>query len=129
MYVRGNTLVRKFGKCSTDVKIQLFKTYLGNMYCSHLWSNYKQSDINKVKVAYNNMYRSLMTIRTVCSISAQYVQNEVNGFEAIRRNAITSFRTRILNSDNSLVCAITLSSHFTFSSQLQKTWCKLVFNF
>ncbi len=127
LYARGNILVRKFGKCSPDVKLQLFRSYLGNMYCSHLWTNYRQPDINKIRVAYNNVYRTLMKIKSRCSISSQYVQNNLDGFQVTRRKGITSFRNRMFSCDNSFVKAVRISSHFMFSSQLQTTWYKLIF--
>ena len=40
IYATGNVLISKFKKCTDDVKIQLFKTYLTNLYCSHLWSSF-----------------------------------------------------------------------------------------
>ena len=127
IYARGNILLRKFGKCSLEVKLQLFKSYLGNMYCSELWSNFKESEIGKIRVAYNNVYRLFMGIKSQCSISNLYVQNGVDGFQCLRRKAITNFKQRILNSVNSYLCAVRDSSHFIFSSQLQKIWQKLVY--
>jgi len=127
LYARGNVLIRKFGKCSLPVKLQLFKSYLSNMYCIHLWNNYRQSDINRIKVAYNNVYRKLMAVNTICSISGQYVQNNVDSFQVIRRKSITSFRNRLFNCDNSFVGAIITTTHFIHSSRLQLTWQNLVF--
>ena len=34
-YAKVNLLILKFGKCSADVKCQLFKSYCANLYCSH----------------------------------------------------------------------------------------------
>ena len=36
LYAQGNIILRKFGKCSLQVKIQLFKSYCSNMYCCPL---------------------------------------------------------------------------------------------
>ena len=33
LYANGNTLVRKFGKCSCNVKLELFRMYCTNLYC------------------------------------------------------------------------------------------------
>ena len=38
IYGRGNMVIRNFKQCSDSVKVQLFKTFCGNFYCSHLWS-------------------------------------------------------------------------------------------
>ena len=38
LYARSNMLIRTFGRCSRNVKRQLFMTYFGNMYRAQLWS-------------------------------------------------------------------------------------------
>ena len=40
MFVRTNTLKRKFARCSSDVKLILFKSYCMNLYDSALWTHY-----------------------------------------------------------------------------------------
>lgn len=127
IYARGNILIRKFGKCSVEVKLQLFRSYLGNMYCSELWSHYKETEMKRLRIAYNNVYRMFMGVKSICSISKLYVQNGVDGFQCLRRKSITNFRQRILDSVNSYVCAVRGSSHFIFSSHLQMTWHKLIY--
>jgi len=39
MFIRTNTLKRKFARCSSDVKLILFKSYCMN-YDSALWTHY-----------------------------------------------------------------------------------------
>ena len=63
IYARGNTLVRKFGKCTDDVKLELFRSYCSNFYCCQLWSNYTTAMYNNIRVAYNNTFRFLMKIK------------------------------------------------------------------
>ena len=36
-YANANMLLRKFVKCSPDVKCYLFKTYCCNLYCAPFW--------------------------------------------------------------------------------------------
>ena len=36
-YTNANMLIRKFFKCSVDVKCYLYKTYCSTMYCSAMW--------------------------------------------------------------------------------------------
>ena len=62
LYSRGNVLIRQFSHCSSEVKAHLFKTYCSNLYCSQLWSVYKASSINKIKIAYENIYRYLFNL-------------------------------------------------------------------
>ena len=56
---RGNVLIRKFGFLSIETKCELFKSYCYPMYTCALWTNYNQSTINRLKVAYNNIMRRL----------------------------------------------------------------------
>ena len=61
-YTRGNTLVRKFHFLTLDVKLNLFKSYCYTMYTCSLWSNYRQNSINKLRVAYNSIFRKLVGV-------------------------------------------------------------------
>jgi len=40
MFVRTNKLVRRFSKCSFDVKVILFRSYCISLYDAALWSVY-----------------------------------------------------------------------------------------
>ena len=84
IYCRGNMIIQKFSECSVDVKNQLFRSYVSCLYCCALWKDYSTSSFNMVKVAYNNVYRALMLIKRVYghSISSEYVNNCIDGFEA-----------------------------------------------
>ena len=77
-------IIRKFSKCSVDVKNQLFRSYVSCLYCCALWKDYSTSSFNMLRVAYNNVYRALMGIKKVYghSISSEYVNNCIDGFEA-----------------------------------------------
>ena len=87
IYCRGNMIIQKFSKCSVDVKNQLFRSYVSCLYCCALWKDYSTSSFNMVRVAYNNVYRALMGIKRVYghSISSEYVNNCIDGFEATLR--------------------------------------------
>ena len=60
-YTNANMLIRKFSKCSVDVKCYLFKTYCSTLYCSAMWFDSTKSAMKKLKVAYNN------SLQTICS--------------------------------------------------------------
>ena len=42
LYAQGNTLARKFHRCSPDVKATLFRTYCTALYTAQLWCNYRK---------------------------------------------------------------------------------------
>ena len=68
IYGRGNVVISKCKNCTDDVKVQLFTLFCSDMYCSYLWCNYSNTLYNKLKVEYNNMFGSLMSISTHQSI-------------------------------------------------------------
>ena len=37
IYANTNLLLRKFSKCSVEVKCYLFKIYCSNLYCAPMW--------------------------------------------------------------------------------------------
>ena len=115
-------LIRKFGKCSIDVKQELFRSYLTTSYCSHLWSNHKKASLKRVTVAYNNVYRALMSIRGACSISNTYVSNTVDSFTVLQRKAAVNFINRIVSSTNLLVQTVVSSLCFLHHSHLHNKW-------
>jgi len=102
-YARGNILIRYFGKCSTAVKVQLFKTFCSNIYAGHLWHNYTKEVLRRCNVAYNNIFRSLFNVKRGDSISTVFVTNNVRSFKELCRNYVNNFHKRLQNSPNVLV--------------------------
>ena len=49
MFVRTNTLIRKFSKCSAVVKTVLFKTYCVCLYDAFLWKHYNLGTLDKLR--------------------------------------------------------------------------------
>ena len=49
-YTNANMLIRKFFKCTVDVKCYLFKTYCSTLYCSAMWFDSTKSAMKKLKV-------------------------------------------------------------------------------
>ena len=127
IYGRGNLLIRKFGKCSDSVKHNLFRAYLCNFYCCHLWRNYTDVAMKRVRVAFNNVFRSLMRIKGKCSISQLYVMSGIDSFPVLKRKSIVNFRTRVLASQNTYISAVSQSLYFIQSSKLCKEWLKHCF--
>ena len=125
IYSRGNMLIRKFKTCSDNVKCQLFKSYMSNLYCGQLWSNYSSRTFKRVKVAYNNVCRSLFSLKRDCSISKHFVDNNIHGFDSLLRIYINSFSKRILVCDNLLVSTVANSTYFIYKSKLFSKWVSL----
>ena len=62
-YANTNMLLRKFVKCSPDVKCYLFKTYCCNLYCAPFWYDSTKAAMTNLKVAHCNSLRRLLGIR------------------------------------------------------------------
>ena len=80
MYIRGNTIVRRFKFLGPEIKCSLFKSYCYCMYTSSLWSNYRQSTLNKLKVCYNDIMRKLMGVPRWHSARTLFVRNNTRSF-------------------------------------------------
>ena len=126
-YTQGNRLLRKFRKCSKDVKIRLFQTYCSSFYGAHLWSNFTKASIQAMKVAYNNSYRFLMGLKRDCSISGSLVCDNVLTFGEWRRKLAYSFITRIARSENMLLKSYENTLYYCYESPLTKLWHELLY--
>ena len=118
-YANANMLLRKFSYCSPDVKCCMFKSYCATMYCSSMWFDSTVTSIKKLKIAYNNGLRRLLNLPKYNSASEMFVKLNVNlntpSFNELLRKFVFSFKTRIIESDNSLVNGIITSTIPLFS--------------
>ena len=128
IYARGNMLLRKFGKCSQDVKVRLFKTFCSNIYCGHLWQHFNKSTFSKLNVAYNNVFRLLFKFPRGESISNMYVSVGIDHFTVIVRNMINGFNSRLHCSENSLLQTVVNSLFFIYDSKLAEKWVTITHN-
>ena len=62
LYIISNKLLRYFYYCSIDVKLKLFRSFCTSFYCCYLWTAYKKSTFNKLRVALNNAYRRVLKL-------------------------------------------------------------------
>lgn len=124
VYSRGNILLRKFRKCNDSVKIQLFRSYCMNFYCSALWCFYSNDVFNKLKVAYNNTFRVLFSINGVISISSTFMCLGIDTFKVILRKSMSSLLLRTRMSENRILQTVCESTIFLKRSRLYKHWLK-----
>jgi exonuclease III len=121
MYARGNVLVSRFRNCSTNVKNWLFRTYFSNAYGCQTWTNYRKATYQKVRVAYNDIYRRLFNIQRGESISAIFVRNHIDSFCTLRRKIMYSLKCRLYRTGNLLIKSIVESDQFA-ASAIYKEW-------
>ena len=87
LYIRSNELLRTFHYCSTDVKLKLSKSYCTSIYCCYLWTAYKKSTFDRLRVAFNNAYRRVLGQPWRCRVSAMYANYGINNFKVTIRKS------------------------------------------
>ena len=124
-YARSNGFIKNFYACSPVVKCDLFKAFCCNMYCSHLWCDYKNDTLRRLIVGYNHSFRIIMNYPRHCSASGMFVSNGIPSFNELWRKSIYGFSQRV---DNSLNKVVNTVSNSTFlSSQLRKHWRSVLY--
>ena len=129
LYAQANTIARKFSFCSTEVKVALFKAYCTPLYCAQLWSSYKKSSMQRLRVAYNDAMRILLKIPRGGSASQMFVTSGVSTFHALLRNLMFKFMKRLEESRNGIIVVLvnpTLSCA-RYTSSLRVHWLKCLY--
>ena len=105
LYTKFNRLLRLFHHCSVDVKLALFYSFSTCFYCTFLWTHYKKSNYNKLRVAFNNAYRRILKLPSRSSASTMYVVNNIDSLEVLVRKGIIIFvfLKRLNNCDNTII--------------------------
>ena len=119
-YARSNGLSKNVNACSPSVKATLFRTFCSNMYCGHLWHDFRKSALRKLIVGYIHSFRFLMKFHRNYSASGMFVSNCVPSFMEMWRKYICDFTQRLSNSDNAIVAATVSSCRI--SSNFWKRW-------
>ena len=102
--------------CSDVVKSLLFKMFCSTIYCSSLWCKYTKIVYQKVKVAYNNACRIIMSLPKHCSASNMFVSRNINTFDGLVRNQQLSLKNRMKATTNiyKQLCNLTLYTSLTY---------------
>ena len=109
-------LLRKFVKCSPDVKCYLFKTYCCNLYCAPFWYDSTKTAMKNLKVAYNNSLRRLLGLPSHNSAISMFVNLNIPSFGELLRKYVYNFRNRLETSDNVIIRGIyCLILHFSLA--------------
>ncbi len=125
IYARGNSLIRKFKSANDHVKLQLFKTYICTMYGAPLWSQYHVNSYKRIVVAYKRIYRNMLQIK-IGSITADMIKVGCDPFDVIIRKYVYSFRNRVIQSNNPMLCVIFQSVGFMYGTVANK-WKSILF--
>lgn len=125
LYIRGNTIIRKFGFLSIEVKLSLFKAYCYCLYTCSLWSKYRVSSMNKMRVAYNNIFRKLLRVPQWHSARTLFVNLGVRSFYETIRTTSYSLMQRVICCQNSLIQVLLQSDAFVVSATRKKWYSNL----
>ena len=116
IYASGNMIIRKFGKCSIDCKIMMFRAFMGNIYASGLWSVYKVASYSKIKVSHNDIFRSLLNVPRWESATTLFTTNHVDNLDCVIRKSYYSLMTRVRCSTNPIVASLVRCEARVYSS-------------
>ena len=124
LYLQANMLVRKFHHCTTEVKVNLFRTYCTPLYTAPLWVNYKRGSLQKLKVAYNDCLRILLKKPRSTRASELFCSFGLTTFMALLRNLTYKFMCRLDCSVNGLIRLMTDPSYSSvrYTSTIRGRW-------
>ena len=61
-YIKGNLIIKNYKHCSGDVKMKLYKSHCCSIYCCALVPVCHITVLDKLPVACNNVFKSLMGV-------------------------------------------------------------------
>ena len=123
---RANSLIRKFGMCSIQVKRYLYTTYCSNISGVHLWHSHRVSVLRKFIVCFNNATRMFFGHDRFCNASNMFVSERIDNFCAVRRKAIFGFIVRLRKTDNRIVFNL-FDSDLAYYSSVRKLWSSVLY--
>ena len=96
------------------------------MYGVQLWSKFAPKELDRLRVAYNNVFRTLMLVDRRDSVSAAFITKKINHFNVLYRKTVYGFRSRFLDSSNILVKKIACSPAFVYG-KLYSKWNDMLY--
>ena len=103
LYAKSNKIIRTFSHCTIDVKLLLIKSYCTSFYWGYVWSDYKKTTYNKLRVAFNNVYKRVLGLSYRSSASPMYTTHKINNMEALLRRSIYSFIEKPMDNSNMII--------------------------
>ena len=85
----------------------------------------KKNTFSKIRVAYNNVHRKLLGLCRRSSASEMFVMNNIPNFQALIRKSIFAFKTRLSNSDSTIIFA--LQSSWVITDTIWKVWKDMLY--
>ena len=93
------------------------------MYGTHLWSEYSKTGYDRIRIAFNDIFRNLLGIQHGDSIYQQpFVNARMDNFNMLRRKSVYSFIVGLSESTNAVITSILQSVYFVHGSRLLGEW-------
>ncbi|KAI8482053.1 hypothetical protein Bbelb_337150 [Branchiostoma belcheri] len=105
----------------------LFVAHCSPMYCVQLWNNHSAGVLQKLRVAYHDAFKIIMSQprSTSNGLFFAIAQLGVDTFDARRRKLTHSFAARLLTSGNGIISLLLRFDAFP-RSQFWRRYCQLV---
>jgi hypothetical protein len=103
IFIRTNTLIRKFHLCSKRVKTMLFKSFCLCFYGIALWKSFNITCLNRLKAAYHKCVKLFFGFSRRDSMSAILIELNLPSFDTIVCNYKQSLEVQRVNCNNSVV--------------------------
>ena len=113
-FARTNTLLRKFSKCSTEVKSILFKSFCICFYDINLWKYYSKGSFNKFRSCYNKCVKIFFGFKRHDSLTEVLHTCHVLSFDTIVANA----KQVVINCIHKCACINDLVKTFNSNSNV-----------
>ena len=126
MSIRGNIILRKFRFCDDETKCYLFRSFFYQIYTCSLWSRYKKSTLNRLRVCYNSVMRKLLGLPPWERASPMFFNLNVRSFQATYRVLTYSLLCRLDTSLNGVICSIRRSDA-SVNSHIRQCWRELLY--
>jgi exonuclease III len=103
LFIRTNMLISRFKKCSTRVKVKLFRAYCLCIYDLALWHRYTSMSFNKLKSCYHKCIKKLFGFARMDSMTGILFDLSLPSFETIVHNCKYVFHSQSVSAPNPIV--------------------------
>jgi hypothetical protein len=107
LYTRTNILIRRFSRCSTTVKIKLFRTYCICLYDAALWNNFTKKSLAQLATSYYKCMKMFFNLDKYSSVTNMLLQLGLPSFNTLMHNYKLSLYNQTITSSNQLVRQVT----------------------
>ena len=109
-------LIRKFNFCFVEVKC-LLRTFCYSLYMSSFWTKFRVSDLKRLEVCYNTIFRILAGLNRWESPRSTFIHTNVLSSQKNLRSKMYNIRYRFFFiSDNSMIALMISSDVLSMSS-------------